>query len=158
MILAGHRFGKSGQKRHASRAYQLALQVYKGHGWSLAEDHIHYTIGRQCLSGQQIEAACQALAALLKPHSMQTPSQQSAYLNEFIHVHQMMSRQSQSEVVSKNATTPILPLPLVDSRNIKTLVETKDPGGANTPAQTPVTGITEASHVTFGDDEAHHPR
>jgi hypothetical protein len=27
MILAGHRFGKSGQKRHASRAYQLALQV-----------------------------------------------------------------------------------------------------------------------------------
>ncbi len=27
MILAGHRFGKSGQKRHASRAHQLALQV-----------------------------------------------------------------------------------------------------------------------------------
>jgi len=27
MILAGHRFGKSGQKKHASRAYQLALQV-----------------------------------------------------------------------------------------------------------------------------------
>ena len=27
MILAGHRFGKSGQKRHAARAYQLALQV-----------------------------------------------------------------------------------------------------------------------------------
>lgn len=28
MILAGHRFGKSGQKRHAARAYQLALQVW----------------------------------------------------------------------------------------------------------------------------------
>jgi len=27
MILAGHRFGKSAQKRHAARAYQQALQV-----------------------------------------------------------------------------------------------------------------------------------
>ena len=63
--------------------------MYKGHGWSLAEDHIHYTVGRQCLNRQQIEAACQALAALLKPESMQTAAQQTAYLNEFIHVHQV---------------------------------------------------------------------
>lgn len=90
MILAGHRFGKAGQKRHASRAYQLALQVYRDHGWSLAEDHIHYTVGRQCLNGQQVEAACQALAALLKPGSQQSAAQQSAYLNEFIHVHQVI--------------------------------------------------------------------
>ena len=27
MILAGHRYGKSAQKRHAARAYQQALQV-----------------------------------------------------------------------------------------------------------------------------------
>ena len=53
--------------------------MYKGHGWSLAEDHIHYTVGRQCLNRQQIEAACQALGALLKPDSMQTAAQQTAY-------------------------------------------------------------------------------
>lgn len=64
--------------------------MYKGHGWSLAEDHIHYTVGRQCLNRQQIEAACQALGALLKPDSMQTAAQQTAYLNEFIHVHQVI--------------------------------------------------------------------
>lgn len=64
-------------------------QVYRGHGWSLAEDHIHYTVGRQCLSGQQIEEACQALSALLRPGSMQAAAQQTAYLNEFIHVHQV---------------------------------------------------------------------
>lgn len=63
--------------------------MYKGHGWSLAEDHINYTVGRQCLNRQQIEAACKALAALLKPESMQTAAQQTAYLNEFIHVHQV---------------------------------------------------------------------
>jgi hypothetical protein len=63
--------------------------VYKGHGWSLAEDHIHYTVGRQCLNRQQIEAACHALGALLKPDYLQTAAQQTAYLNEFIHVHQV---------------------------------------------------------------------
>lgn len=48
--------------------YKINLfQVYKGHGWSLAEDHIHNTVGRQCFNRQQIEAACQALGALLKP-------------------------------------------------------------------------------------------
>jgi hypothetical protein len=65
------------------------FQVYKGHGWSLAEDHIHYIVGRQCFNRQQIEAACQVLGALLKPDSMQTAAQQSSYLNEFIHVHQV---------------------------------------------------------------------
>lgn len=63
--------------------------MYQGNGWSLAEDHIHYTVGRQCLNGQQMEAAASALAALLKADSKQAPSQQTAYLNEFIHVHQV---------------------------------------------------------------------
>ena len=63
--------------------------MYCGHGWSLAEDHIYYTVGRQCLSNQQIEAACRAFGALLKPGSMQTAAQQTAYLNEFIHVNQV---------------------------------------------------------------------
>ena len=66
------------------------LQVYRGDGWSLAEDHIHYTVGRQCLNGQQMDAAASALAALLKADSKQAPSQQTAYLNEFIHVHQVI--------------------------------------------------------------------
>ena len=144
MILAGHRFGKSGQKRHASRAYQLALQVYRGHGWSLAEDHIHYTVGRQCLNGQQVEGASKALAALLKPGSQQTAAQQSAYLGEFIHVNQLMVKQQLAE---SSDPLPILPLPLVDGQRIRVLVETREsvaPG--------------EASHVTLSDDEVHQPK
>jgi hypothetical protein len=37
MILAGHRYSKSGQRKHALRSYSQALQVYKGKGWSLSE-------------------------------------------------------------------------------------------------------------------------
>ncbi|XP_059351867.1 trafficking protein particle complex subunit 8-like isoform X1 [Daphnia carinata] len=151
MILAGHRFGKSGQKRHAARAYQLALQVYKGHGWSLAEDHIHYTVGRQCLNRQQIEAACHALAALLKPDSMQTAAQQTAYLNEFIHVHQLLNKHRESET-NTSYTLPILPLPVIDSNQIRVLVDTKEPTENMFPP------VSEATHVTFNDDEVHHAK
>lgn len=37
MILAGHRYSKSGQRKHAIRSYSQALQVYKGKNWALAE-------------------------------------------------------------------------------------------------------------------------
>ncbi|XP_046647066.1 trafficking protein particle complex subunit 8-like [Daphnia pulicaria] len=151
MILAGHRFGKSGQKRHASRAYQLALQVYKGHGWSLAEDHIHYTVGRQCLNPQQIEAACHALGALLKPDYLQTAAQQTAYLNEFIQVHQFLNKHREKEIKT-STSLPVLPLPVIDSNQIRVLVDTKDPTENICPP------VSEASHVTFNDDEVHHAK
>ena len=181
MILAGHRYGKSGQKKHAPRAYQSALQVYRGHGWSLAEDHIQYTVGRQCLSGHRVEAEAAVLACLLKPHSLQSPSQQMAYLNEFIHVHQVFIIIiiiisialfyggfhltdfcfvffSFLKMMSKHQVDglPLLPLPFVDGRGIKTLVEAKDP----TTGYAAAAGarVTEATHVAFNDEESHHAK
>ena len=49
IILSGYRFSKSGQKFHSSRAYRQGFQIYKGHGWSLSEDHILYSLGHQSL-------------------------------------------------------------------------------------------------------------
>ena len=49
IILAGYRFSKAGQKKHSSRAYRQGFQIYKGHGWSLSEDHILYNLGHQSL-------------------------------------------------------------------------------------------------------------
>jgi len=47
---------------------------------------------------------------------------------------------------------PYLPLPLVEGNDIKVLVETKD------IASMASSGVTEASHVTFSDDEVHHAK
>jgi hypothetical protein len=47
LILAGHRYGKANQRPHGLVCYHQSLQVYRGRGWSLAEDHIYFTIGRQ---------------------------------------------------------------------------------------------------------------
>uniref|UniRef100_A0A8C7SVZ6 Trafficking protein particle complex 8 n=1 Tax=Oncorhynchus mykiss TaxID=8022 RepID=A0A8C7SVZ6_ONCMY len=101
MILAGHRFSKAGQKRHALRCYCQAMQVYKGKGWSLAEDHINFTIGRQSFTLRQPENAVLAFRHILTNDSQQTATQQGAFLREYLYVYRV--------------ALPQLPLPCINS-------------------------------------------
>ena len=48
LILAGYRYISCAQRRHAVRAYAAALRVYSCKGWSHVEDHVHFTLGRNC--------------------------------------------------------------------------------------------------------------
>ncbi|XP_061894359.1 trafficking protein particle complex subunit 8 isoform X2 [Entelurus aequoreus] len=108
MILAGHRFSKAGQKRHALRCYCQAMQVYKGRSWSLAEDHINFTIGRQSFTLGQPEKAVAAFKQILVNDSRQTATQQGAFLREYLYVYKSVI--SRSEV-----NLPQLPLPCIHS-------------------------------------------
>lgn len=74
------------QKRHALRCYCQALQVYKGKGWSLAEDHINFTIGRQSFTLRQPENAVAAFRHILINDSKQSAVQQAAFLREYLYV------------------------------------------------------------------------
>uniref|UniRef100_A0A3Q3KGX2 Trafficking protein particle complex 8 n=1 Tax=Monopterus albus TaxID=43700 RepID=A0A3Q3KGX2_MONAL len=87
MILAGHRFGKAGQKRHALRCYCQAMQVYKERGWSLAEDHINFTVGRQSFTLHQPENAVTAFRQIFTHDSRQPATQQGAFLREYLYVY-----------------------------------------------------------------------
>uniref|UniRef100_A0A8C5TAN6 Trafficking protein particle complex 8 n=1 Tax=Malurus cyaneus samueli TaxID=2593467 RepID=A0A8C5TAN6_9PASS len=89
MILAGHRFSKAGQKKHALRCYCQAMQVYKGKGWSLAEDHINFTIGRQSFTLRQLDNAVSAFRHILINDSKQPPAQQGAFLREYLYVYKV---------------------------------------------------------------------
>ncbi|XP_023679383.2 trafficking protein particle complex subunit 8 isoform X1 [Paramormyrops kingsleyae] len=109
MILAGHRFSKAGQKRHALRCYCQAMQVYKGKGWSLAEDHINFTIGRQSFTLRQPENAVAAFRHILINDSKQAASQQGAFLREYLYVYKSVSQASTEGVF------PQLPLPCIHS-------------------------------------------
>ncbi|XP_077439966.1 trafficking protein particle complex subunit 8 isoform X3 [Vanacampus margaritifer] len=108
MILAGHRFSKAGQKRHALRCYCQAMQVYKGRSWSLAEDHINFTIGRQSFTLGQPEKAVQAFKQILTNDSRQTATQQGAFLREYLYVYKTVISQS-------GVSLPHLPLPCIHS-------------------------------------------
>ncbi|KAJ8376842.1 hypothetical protein SKAU_G00074220 [Synaphobranchus kaupii] len=109
MILAGHRFSKAGQKRHALRCYSQAMQVYKGKGWSLAEDHINFTIGRQSFTLRQPENAVSAFRHILINDSKQAASQQGAFLREYLYVYKNVSQSS------PEGGLPQLPLPCIQS-------------------------------------------
>uniref|UniRef100_A0A3B3UAB1 Trafficking protein particle complex subunit 8 n=1 Tax=Poecilia latipinna TaxID=48699 RepID=A0A3B3UAB1_9TELE len=108
MILAGHRFSKAGQRRHALRCYNQAMQVYKDRGWSLAEDHINFTIGRQSFTLGQPENALQAFRQILINDSRQTATQQAAFLREYLYVVKSVLGENES-------CLPQLPLPHIHS-------------------------------------------
>uniref|UniRef100_A0A7N6BAC6 Trafficking protein particle complex 8 n=1 Tax=Anabas testudineus TaxID=64144 RepID=A0A7N6BAC6_ANATE len=105
MILAGHRFSKAGQRRHALRSYCQAMQVYKDRGWSLAEDHINFTIGRQSFTLHKPKDAVTAFRQILTNGSRQTATQQGAFLREYLYVYK----------VNKIFSLPHLPLPCINS-------------------------------------------
>lgn len=53
----------------------------------MAEDHIHFTIGRQAASLKQVSEAVKAFEKLLNASSKQSAPQQAAFLREFLHTH-----------------------------------------------------------------------
>jgi hypothetical protein len=67
----------------------IFVQVYENKNWSLAEDHIHFTIGRQAANLKHISEAAKAFAHLLTPSSQQSATQQAAFLREFLTTQQV---------------------------------------------------------------------
>ena len=84
MILAGYRFNKADQKRHALRAYDLAHQVFMNSCWCYAEDHINLTIGKNSHVVGKLETSAQAYLSLLNMSSRQNPVQQGSFLQDFL--------------------------------------------------------------------------
>ncbi|CAH1780178.1 unnamed protein product [Owenia fusiformis] len=117
MILAGHRFSKAAQRRHALRAYDQALQVYREREWTLAEDHINFTIGRQSFNIKQLDAATEALRNLVVRESKQSLPQQHSFLREYIFVYKQHLNES-----GESNKLPVLPLPHIKSNDIKVIV------------------------------------
>ncbi|XP_052230198.1 trafficking protein particle complex subunit 8-like isoform X4 [Dreissena polymorpha] len=145
MILSGHRFTKSGQRKHALRSYNQALQIYKGKGWDLAEDHINFTVGRQYHNLKQLENATAAFKHLLTVASRQPAPQQNAFLREYLFVYRQLLMQEVEETGLQSNTLPELPLPALDSNATRVLT------GAR-PLQ-PHDDKTYATGVWFDDVE-----
>ncbi|XP_066587305.1 trafficking protein particle complex subunit 8 [Prorops nasuta] len=139
-VLAGYRYSKAGQRKHSLRCYQQAYQVYHNRGWSLAEDHIHFTIGRQAALLKQVQEAVKAFEQLLSVSSKQPAREQAAFLREFLHTHNLLLQENQSDLKE----LPILPLPLIDANNIKVLFGPIAKGDDNN---------IPASHVSFNNEE-----
>ncbi|XP_046960546.1 trafficking protein particle complex subunit 8 [Vanessa cardui] len=106
MVLAGHRFSKAGQKKHAYRCYKQAYQVYAGSGWRLSTDHVQFALGRLAGALRASRDAASWLAAPLAPDSPQPRAQQDAFLREFMLAHQQWVETSE-EFGARLAVPPV---------------------------------------------------
>ncbi|KAL1493024.1 hypothetical protein ABEB36_011167 [Hypothenemus hampei] len=133
MVLSGHRFFKAIQKIHALRCYEQAYQMYENSGWDLANEHIHYTVGRLANFLQNFDDAIIPFAKLLTGVSRQSTAQQASFLKEFLVI--LLNK-------LKNDTTsemPILPVPSLKNSSLKVLLGPTRP--LSTPGKLPALGI-----------------
>ncbi|XP_023939464.1 trafficking protein particle complex subunit 8 [Bicyclus anynana] len=151
MVLAGHRFSKAGQKKHAYRCYKQAYQVYYGSGWRLSTDHVQFALGRLAGALRLPHAAASWLAAPLAPNSPQPAAQQDAFLREFMLAHQQWVESSDEY----KEQLPVLPVPLLSSE--ETAVLCVGPAPLSSPGRTPATSLSLPPQAdTSADDPYWH--
>lgn len=122
IVLAGHRYSKCGQRKHAFRCYKQAYQVFENREWSLAEDHIQYTIGKQAVTLKKLNEASDALAHLLRPSSLQSATQQSAFLREYIATQKTYLKQTGNADLLLDIS-----LPRIIGKSVRVLVTSPPP-------------------------------
>lgn len=132
IVLSGNRYSRAGQRKHAYRCYRQALQIYKNRGWSLAEDHIQYTIGKQAFTLKNIEIACEVFGFLLRSGSMQNAQQQQIFLKEYI--------QAMNEFCKKEINMLELSIPKIIQSSVRVLVTCHPPVAS--PLYVPATNVT----------------
>ncbi|XP_049881251.1 trafficking protein particle complex subunit 8 [Pectinophora gossypiella] len=135
MVLAGHRFSKSGQKKHAYRCYKQAYQVYVDSGWRLATDHVQFALGRLAGALRLPRDAVRWLRGPLAPHTLQPPAQQHAFLREYMLAHQQWIENAEEY----KERLPLLPLPLLESE--ATTVLCVGPAPLSSPGRVPASSL-----------------
>ncbi|XP_053609244.1 trafficking protein particle complex subunit 8 isoform X2 [Plodia interpunctella] len=136
MVLAGHRFSKAGQKKHAYRCYEQAYQVYAESGWRLSTDHVQFALGRLAGALKRTQLAVRWLAAPLAPATPQPALQQDGFLREYMAAHQQWV-ESTEEFKDR---LPVLPLPLLERS--ATVVLSVGPAPLSSPGRVPATSLT----------------
>ncbi|GAB5587594.1 hypothetical protein Unana1_02494 [Umbelopsis nana] len=109
LIMAGHRFGKAVQRQHAFRCYTLAYGMFDNRGWTLAEDHINFALGRHSFHLGDLEGAIGYFTKLLK-NSQQPPAQQVAYLREFLFIYKQYASHMGFDPLVQSLSGLLLPV------------------------------------------------
>ncbi|XP_071443920.1 trafficking protein particle complex subunit 8 isoform X2 [Hetaerina americana] len=151
-VLAGHRYSKAGHRPHALRCYAQAYKVYEGKGWRLAEDHIHFAMGRLASHLKRPQNAAHSFSLLLSPslsppfYAMAlTPSPTSNQpalpstpgptliptrnqppVQQAIFLKEFLNAQLQLKMMDSEGgekkTLPVLPIPTIEQGSVKVLL------------------------------------
>ncbi|CAG8490645.1 13824_t:CDS:10 [Cetraspora pellucida] len=117
LMLAGHRYGKCGQREHAYRCYLDAMHVFENHSWTLIEDHVYFALGRQSVHLGDLSAPLEFFIKLLRA-SRQPPTQQNTYLREFMYIY----KQYESKTGKYPYFDQEFPIPVIDDSSVKVIL------------------------------------
>ena len=77
------------QRLHSLRAYQQALELYEGRGWTLAEDYVQFCLAKHSFNLHRLLDAKESFGKLLSHESIQSASLQRLHLQDYIYVHKV---------------------------------------------------------------------
>ena len=84
-------------KSKIKKSNDFSIQVYKGRGWELSENHILYTLGHQSLLLKDHYTAASLFNELVATTNVgMNPLQQMCHLREFFIVHHMREKEDKS--------------------------------------------------------------
>jgi len=118
LILAGHRYSRCGNREHAYRCYFTALKIFKDKNWTLIDDHINFTLGRQAFHLADLDTAVEYFLKLLHG-SKQSANQQNAYMKEFLYIYKQYMDHKKPEETENHKDIITLSIPQVDDKSIK---------------------------------------
>ncbi|KAI9480322.1 MAG: ER-golgi trafficking TRAPP I complex 85 kDa subunit-domain-containing protein [Benjaminiella poitrasii] len=125
LVMAGHRYGKAGQRLHAYRAYKMAAFVLEGHDWSLAQSHVQFALGRQAFHLGRLEDAVACFSNVLSDNVKQTGQQQGAHMREFLFIYRQYAMSVGLDPLK--VSLPHLTLPVIDDRDIQVTLSNAQP-------------------------------
>uniref|UniRef100_A0A5K4F1E8 Trafficking protein particle complex subunit 8 n=1 Tax=Schistosoma mansoni TaxID=6183 RepID=A0A5K4F1E8_SCHMA len=144
MALAAHRYARAKQPILAIRSYKSTMPIVMGHGWSLLEDHINFSVGKQAYLIGDLTTSCKALAETLKSSSRQSAERQLIFVKEYLST----LTKYLSTNRDKEQTLPEFPLPIIDLHNFKIII-----GKPSQRHQQQADLFVEARGVQFSDTE-----
>jgi hypothetical protein len=139
MMLAGQKFNRSGQKKHALRAYKHALDIYGNRGWYKAQDYINFEMSRLNFGLKNLNDALDhvhnIIIKLKLNKSKRHDSAHSAHGHHHTRQHNqtnMLEFSNEINIIKDfilysntlnlsetHTSLPLIPLPLIDYSNIK---------------------------------------
>ncbi|KAI8068329.1 ER-golgi trafficking TRAPP I complex 85 kDa subunit-domain-containing protein [Gongronella butleri] len=124
LVMAGHRYTKALQRRHAFRCYAAAAQVLDTSLWSVAKNHVQFALGRQAFHLNLLEDAVEHFVHVISD-AKQTPQQQLDHIREFLFVYQQYTQAAGIDPLFENL--PGIGIPQFEDQGVRVNLSNEQP-------------------------------
>jgi hypothetical protein len=112
LVLAALRYGQSGENKLAFYAHQNSINILKGKGWDILEEHVHGALSRECSISGNISMALKHTVPMLNCLSL-PKSLQNHHMEELLELY--------AQAQPKDKISIDMGVPIIDKSHISIL-------------------------------------